>query len=201
MVAALVPRYRVVAVVTGRRSEEVAALVGVAGARYEGMYGLKESLPEVAPELLASVRDIASAVPAAWVEKKGVSVAVHYRQAADPAEARVALAAGLRPVAEGAGLELVEGKMVLELLPAGLPRKGGVVERVAAAEGLRAVLFAGDDAADLEAFTALGRLAERGVFGVKVAVRGDETPAELTVAADLVVEGPAGLVDLLRQLV
>ncbi len=199
-VAALVARYRVVAVVSGRRSEEVAGLLGVAGVRYEGLYGLRESLPELSPELLEAVRDIASAVPAAWVEEKGVSVAVHYRQAPDPAEARVALVADLLLVAERAELELVEGKRVLELLPAGPPRKGGVVERVAVEEGLRAVLFAGDDAADLDAFAALGRLAERGVFGVKVVVRGDETPEGLTATADLVVNGPAGLVELLRQL-
>ena len=35
---------------------------------------------------------------------------------------------------------------------------------------------------------------------VKVAVHGPETPAALTAAADVVVDGPAGLVGLLRRL-
>jgi len=36
---------------------------------------------------------------------------------------------------------------------------------------------------------------------VKVAVRGDETPAGLVDAADVTVGGPAGLVELLGRLV
>jgi hypothetical protein len=35
---------------------------------------------------------------------------------------------------------------------------------------------------------------------VKVAVRGGETPRALVGSADVVVSGPAGLVELLRQL-
>ena len=40
----------------------------------------------------------------------------------------------------------------------------------------------------------------RGLRTVKVAVHGRETPAALTDAADVVVDGPAGLVTLLRGL-
>ena len=74
------------------------------------------------------------------------------------------------------------------------------MERLAAELGLRAALYAGDDLADLEAFTALDRLAGEGLAALKVAVQGEETPDELLAAADLVTEGPEGLVDLLRQL-
>ncbi len=62
------------------------------------------------------------------------------------------------------------------------------------------MLYAGDDHADLDAFAALDRLAERGTLAVRVAVRGRETPPELEEAADLVVDEPRGLVELLRQL-
>jgi trehalose 6-phosphate phosphatase len=78
--------------------------------------------------------------------------------------------------------------------------KGGVVERIAGGSELQAVLYAGDDVADLDAFDAVDRLAAKGLATVKVAVRGDETPAGLLDAADVVVEGPAGLVALLRGL-
>ena len=90
--------------------------------------------------------------------------------------------------------------MVLELVPVGAARKGGVVERLASAEGLRAVLYAGDDLPDLEAFEALDRLRTSGMATVKIVVAGPGTPAELSAAADVVVEGPQGLVSLLREL-
>ena len=90
--------------------------------------------------------------------------------------------------------------MVLELVPPNRPMKGGAVERLAGEHDLQAVAYAGDDHADLDAFAALGRLAERGVAALRIAVRGDETPPELLGSADIVVDGPAGLVELLRSL-
>ena len=80
--------------------------------------------------------------------------------------------------------------MVLELVPRDRPMKGGAVERLAGEHGLEAVLFAGDDVADLDAFAALDRLAISGLVAVKVAVRGAETPRELVAGADLSVDGP-----------
>ncbi|MGH2488242.1 MAG: trehalose-phosphatase, partial [Candidatus Limnocylindria bacterium] len=80
------------------------------------------------------------------------------------------------------------------------PRKGGAVERLVGEHALRAALFAGDDEADLDAFAALDRLRSNGLITVKVAVRGDETPPGLVDSADEVVDGPEGLVELLRQL-
>ena len=168
--------------------------------RFFGLYGLEDEGPELVSALAPGVEAAASLVPEAWVEDKGASIAVHYRQAPDPAGARARLLVALQALATKGGLELLEGKMVLELVPPGRPMKGGAVERLAGAHALTAVLYAGDDHADLDAFVALDRLAERGVVAVKVAVRGPETPAALVEAADLVVDGPSGLVALLRQL-
>ena len=200
VLADLVRGYAVVAVVTGRRAEEVAEQLSVPGLRYEGLYGLQASSPELLLALLPSVERAAAVVPEAWVEDKGASVAVHYRQAPDPPRARVALLAALEPVAVESGMAVVEGKMVLEIVPRDRPLKGGAVERIAGEAGLEAVLYAGDDVADLEAFDALDRLGARGVVTVKVAVRGVETPSALVEAADRVVDGPEGLVALLREL-
>lgn len=200
VLAELVVQYRVVAVISGRRSEEVAALLDVPGLRYFGLYGLEEAAPELVAVVTPSVEEAASAVPEAWVEDKGASLAVHYRQAPDPARARVQLVAALEEVASSTGLELVEGKMVVELVPAGRPRKGGAVERLVGENHLSAALFAGDDVADVEAFRALDSLVERGLLAVKVAVRGEDTPQELLDAAGVVVDGPRGLVELLGQL-
>jgi trehalose 6-phosphate phosphatase len=88
----------------------------------------------------------------------------------------------------------------VELVPANVALKGGAVERLLAEEELRAALYAGDDTADLEAFEALERARENGVETVRVAVRGEETPAALLDVADEIVEGPEGLVALLREM-
>jgi trehalose 6-phosphate phosphatase len=194
------PRYRLVAILTGRRSEEVTRLVDVPHLRYVGLYGMEDEAPDLVTAILPLVQSAVAEVAEAWVEDKGASLAVHYRQAPDPATARRTLAVALQRVATEGGLELIEGKMVMELVQSGRPMKGGAVERLAGQHELDAVLFAGDDRADIDAFAALDRLEARDVVAVRVAVRGDETPAELLDAANVVVEGPRGLVDRLTRL-
>ncbi len=194
---ALVGRYRVVAIVTGRRSEELETRLRVPGLRVLGVYGLEGHRAELP---VAAVRELARIVPEAWVEDKGATLAVHYRAAPDPAGAREVLLRGLQPVAAGSGLEVLEGKMVIELAPAERPRKGGAVLALARELDLAGVLYAGDDVADLEAFAALDELERGGALVVRVAVEGPETPEGLLRAADVAVPGPAGLVELLRWL-
>lgn len=194
----LVGSYGLVAVVSGRPTEEVAALVGVAGIRYEGLYGLGAA-PQVGPEVVRLVERETERIGGAWVERKGSSLTVHVRQSADPEAAEALLRPSLSSIARDAGMELVTGKRTLELAPVG-PRKGGAVERLVREAGVSAALFAGDDLPDLEAFEALDRLSAEGLTTVKVAVRGPETPASLEAAGDLIVEGPGGISDLLRTL-
>jgi len=196
----LAGRYRLVAIVTGRRSEEAGALLDAPGISILGLYGSEDAAPDLVAAAVPLVRTAAEVVPEAWVEDKGASIAVHYRQAPEPHTARLELVLALQPVASQNALELVEGKMVLELVALGRPMKGAAVERLAGEHALEAIVFAGDDLADVDAFEALDRLARRGVAAVRVAVRGDETPSALLEAADVTVEGPSGLVELLRSL-
>jgi trehalose 6-phosphate phosphatase len=208
---ALAEVLRVVAVVSGRRAAEVAGLLGSpTGVRCFGLYGLEDEdgpadpaaagLMERVEALLPEVERAAAAVPGSLVEPKGLQVAVHYRGVPDVDAARRVLIRRLREVADREGLRVLEGKRVVELAPAGGPTKGDVVLRLARDHELRAVLYAGDDLADGDAFAAMDRLRPDGVRTVKVAVRSKETPAGLLTAADLVVDGPPGLVALLREL-
>jgi trehalose 6-phosphate phosphatase len=174
--------------------------VDVPHLRFVGLYGMEDEAPELVTAIVPLVESAAAQVPEAWVEEKGASIAVHYRQAPDPIAARRALAIALQRVATDGGLDLIEGKMVIELVPPGRPLKGDAVERLAGRNELDAMLFAGDDRADIDAFLALDRLESRGVMTIRVAVRGDETPSELLDNANIVVDGPRALVDLLGEL-
>ena len=199
--------FRVVAVVSGRRARDVAELLG-AQVRYYGLYGLEDlegaisdEMPASIERLLPEVERAAAYVPGSHVEHKGVQLAVHYRGASDPEAAARVLRERLGKVANAHGLTVLEGKRVLELAPADGPTKGDVVSRLSSEADLGYLLYAGDDVADLEAFAAIDRLASSGVVGMKVAVRSLETPETLLRAADEVVDGPYGLIELLRYLI
>ncbi|HST56615.1 MAG TPA: trehalose-phosphatase [Solirubrobacteraceae bacterium] len=74
---------------------------------------------------------------------------------------------------------------------------GGTVEPV-----LDAAVYVGDDTTDLDAFHGLRVLVEEHALltSVCVAVRSDETPPELALQADLVIDGPSGVRQLLEAL-
>ena len=195
----IVKRYKLTAIVSGRRSGEIAALIPVDGLELVGLYGA-EDLPPVEPAIRRAATSAIAEVPEAWLEDKGSFLAVHFRRSPNPTEAEDRLRRILMPIAASGGLELLKGKRVIELAPRSRGGKGAAVIRLARSHQLEAAFFAGDDVADLDAFVALDELAADGLLVTKVAVGGPETPHALLRAADLTVVGPAGLLALLRLL-
>jgi trehalose 6-phosphate phosphatase len=210
VLATLGQRFAVVAVVSGRPGEFLAAHLGSPpGVRLVGLYGLEEvgaaSGPTVDPGELARWRPVMEALagraeretPAGVaIERKTLGFTLHYR-AAPEAEAWVlGFADGAR---DGDGVIAQRGRMAVELRP-GIDVDKGAVVRALVGDCAAACGF-GDDLGDLATFSALDDLARRGRHVVRVAVRDDETPAPLLEAADLIVEGPLGALELLRTLV
>jgi len=188
----LVERYGLVGAVTGRPGSLGHALVSVEGVEVVGSHGLE--LDEGADEWRGRLQAFRQTVN--WpVEDKGLGLTYHYRTHDDPEAARAYLE-GVAERARGAGLRARFGRMVLEVIPPLDAHKGTAVRTLLERAGLTRALFAGDDTTDLDAFGAVEELE----VGVKVAVASDEAPPELVARADVVVPGPAGLVDLLRTL-
>jgi trehalose 6-phosphate phosphatase len=133
-----------------------------------------------------------------WLEDKGSAVAIHTRRAADPALALATLNEPVKELAERHDLRVEPGKMVLEIRPHGM-QKGDVLRTIVRDRAARAVLYVGDDLGDLSAFAAVDELRENGVSGVKVCSGSPEAP-EVAEAADVVVDGPAGVADFLETL-
>ena len=193
LLAGLVERYGLVACLSGRPGEDAARVVGVEGVRYVGEHGL-ELAPE-ADEWAGRLADFAAAVDWPHEEGKRLSLAFHYRAADDVAAAERALTSvAERALAEG--LRPRWGRRVLEIRPPVDGDKGTAVKQLVAEGGFRRALYAGDDTTDLDAFRGLIGLE----FAVRIAVVSDEAPDELGPAADLVVDGPAGLAAVLARL-
>lgn len=192
VVRTLVPRYALVAVVSGRESADAARIVGVPGVVVAGLHGLE--LVHVADEWRERMLSLARDVPFR-VEDKGVTVSLHYRGVDDEDGARARLQS-VATRARALGLKARFGRKVLELLPPVDANKGTAVRVLLERAHLRRALYAGDDTTDLDGFAALDGLE----VGVRVAVDSPEAPQDLVARADVVVEGPAGLLDLLGKL-
>lgn len=215
-----------VAVLSGRTALDVAGRVRVGGLRYLGNHGLEggalarraraAGLRVEVPETLAPFVPVAELVAArvaaflgapAWlfVERKGPSVAFHFRQAPDPDAAREAVLEALATVESergAVGLATFEGRMVVELRPVGAGGKGAATERLLATVRPRAAIALGDDRTDAEAFAVLRRERSAGrIAALAVGVHGGhEVPQEVVEAADVVLGSPRDAARVLAAL-
>ena len=210
----LARRFAAVAIISGRPAPYLAEHLGASGVRYLGLYGLQEvhqGQTSVDPRLEAARPTVAAATAAladspavresgAWLEDKIYSIAVHTRRVPDRDQWADPVDRTARQIAAEQRLELIPGKMVWELRPAVPSDKGDGVRRVVAESGARAVVVVGDDLGDLPAFAAVSQLVTEGHDGLRVAVRSEEVPPDLLAAADLVLDGPEGVLEFLRRL-
>jgi trehalose-phosphatase len=191
----LVGRYALVAIVSGRASEDVRARVAVDGVVCVGSHGL-----ELEPQADRWRRTLAAfAADAPWpreeVEVKGLAVAFHFRGRADERQAVRELDA-IAESARNDGLVARYGRKILEVLPPVGSHKGTAVRRLLEEHRLRRALAAGDDTTDIDSFAALDGLE----VAVRVAVTSPEAPSALLDAADLVLDSTDEFLTLLRRI-
>lgn len=216
--AALAPKVASVAVVTGRPASVAVrhgGFAGVPGLEHLvvlGHYGAERwdavtgtvSAPAPHPGVAAvraelpGLLDRVGARQGTWIEEKGRAVAVHTRRATDPQAAFEALRAPLADLADRHGLIVEPGRLVLELRPPGMD-KGVALRDHLAETAAESVLYAGDDLGDLPAFATIEKLRTEGTPGLLVC-SGSTEVTELSERADLVVDGPAGVVGLLAAI-
>jgi trehalose 6-phosphate phosphatase len=202
---ALSRRYATVAVVSGRPLAFLEAhlppaidLVGLYGleARVGGERSALAGVERWRDEV-ARVATLARAQlpPEVTVEPKGLSLTLHHRTHPELAGVVGDVAAAL---AGDSGLLLRPARMSVELHPPVAADKGTALAELLADR--RAACFIGDDAGDLPAFDALDSFAAAGGSAVRVGVRSAEAPPGLLSRADLVVDGPEAVVELLGSL-
>jgi trehalose 6-phosphate phosphatase len=216
LVKALANRYGLVAAVSGRRASEARAMVSVGTISYLGSHGaellragwtepiLDDELDDWARRVQGFARDVEGADlrrNRVRIEDKGPILAFHWRGAPDEDAARAAVDA-VASRAEAAGFRTHWGRKVLEVRPPVTFDKGSGITTLLERAEVDTALFVGDDRTDLDAFRALARMADEGRIkhAVRVGVRSDEGPTELTDEADFVVEGTEGVRELLEML-
>jgi alpha,alpha-trehalase len=172
----------VVAVISGRDADDLATRVNAPGAYMIASHGLEVRAPggtlvRDSPPLTHVIpADLQQEIDASGLrlETKKYAVALHWRGV--PYEAIAPLADAFRDWARQCGLDVIEGRCVVEARCAG-KGKEEALQWLTRAVGATRVLYAGDDVTD---FGALRFAAERG-RGVFVASSEREPPPGVTV--------------------
>lgn len=220
-IAALAPKVASVAVITGRPAGVAVRHGGFAGVPgldhlvVLGHYGAERwdavSSTVHAPAPHPGVAAVRAELPGVldrfdswhgtWIEEKGQALAVHTRRAADPQAAFDALRGPLGELAARHGLIVEPGRLVLELRPPGMD-KGVALAKYVRETDAESVLYAGDDLGDLAAYAAVEKLRTEGPDGIPglLVCSGSAEVPELAERADLLLRGPAAVVDFLAAL-
>lgn len=217
LLIALSRRYGIVACVSGRQASEARAMVSIGSISYLGSHGAEllragwtESVVDPGLEDWARrIQDFGREADTAEVrrlrvrlEDKGPIVAFHWRGAQDEEAARSAIDA-IASRATAAGLRTHWGRKVLEVRPPVRIDKGAGIRSFLSGADIDVALYVGDDATDLDAFQALGEMAQAGEISsaIRVGVSSEDGPPEIIEQADLVVDGTEGVQQLLSALV
>ncbi len=209
-------RYGVVACVSGRRASDARRIVSLGSINYLGSHG-SEILRAgtIAPELDSELQSWSARVRAfadeafddtlrklrVRLEDKEAIAALHWRGVPDEEDAHRAVEAVSR-AAEDAGFVTHWGRKVLEIRPPVRIDKGAGIVRLLRDTELAAAVYVGDDLTDVDAFHGLDELAASGRIAtvIKVGVGSDEGPPQLEQEADHMVDGTAGVRELLQIL-
>ncbi|HEY2260456.1 MAG TPA: trehalose-phosphatase [Solirubrobacteraceae bacterium] len=211
-------QYALVACVSGRRASEARAMVSIGTISYLGSHGVEllragwtEAVLDAGVEdWVRRIHEFGRDADTAEVRKlrvrledKGAIVAFHWRGARDEEAARTAIDS-IAERAQAAGLRTHWGRKVLEVRPPIKIDKGAGITRflAEAGGGIDRALYVGDDATDLDAFRALKTLEQEGKLSqaIRVGVRSEEGPSSIPGEADIVVDGPEGVRELLACL-
>ena len=172
------------ALVSGRSIEQLDRLFGPLTFSASGLHGLERRLlPDGISRASAANTGLATAKlalerfaadhPGTLFEDKGLTLALHYRMAAEHREEAHALVRNLVS-ADPDGLVLLEGKMVFELKPPGFDKGQAIADfmKEPPFQG-RCPIFAGDDVTDEAGFAMINEMQ-----GVAVKVGVDDRPTE-----------------------
>lgn len=161
--------------------------------QHDAATGYEELVAEVTERLRAELADL----DGVGIELKRASVAVHYRQVAEPGRARVTELVDRLLAERHDELKLTPGKMVYELQPKLDWHKGAAVSYLIDVLGLSGAryvpLYLGDDITDEDAFRALAKT------GIGIYV-GDAAELDRDTAADFTVDDVDQVGELLTTL-
>ena len=204
--------FLLVAGISGRKSEEALDLIGLENVVYFGNHGFemrRDGEVEVIPEALPYLQKVQElerlareelAPQGAFVEEKGITASIHYRNA--PPEVGEKCVEFARREGERLGLRITVGRGVVEARPPIHADKGTAVRTLVEEYHPEKAMFLGDDTTDLDAFRELEKLHDEEKLQeiLRIGVASDEGPPEIETEADIVVNSVDGVRKVLGAL-
>ena len=183
--------FKLLAIITGRSLEDAMGMINIPGILYIGNHGMEYQrnnqiitdkkvlnyIPQI-NELYHELLDEPYMKHHGIVlENKNTSIAIHYRFTRDPKKARDTILEILKDTKTIKGLQIKEGKKIVEVRPPTGNDKGKIVNKIIKKYEAKQLIYLGDDVTDVDAFKEISKLNDEKNMGcTSVLVQSNETP-------------------------
>ena len=169
---------------------------------YIGNHGL-ERWADGNSELAQGVKDYSKVIKAAIeeftrllsiegikIENKGITATIHYRLCPQPEVAKSDILAALENSTQAKSLQILPGRMAINLLPPVAINKGTAVSELIHEYNLQGGIYLGDDLTDIDAFRAIHAASHDLDFqGFAIGITSQEMPEKLVAETDFTLNG------------
>lgn len=200
-----------VAAISGRPAVEVKNMLNIEGIVYIGNHGLERwieghsEFPKDVPDYAKVIKSAVEALSpllnltGVSIEDKGITATIHYRLSPEPQAAERHILTALKNSPQTKGLQIVQERMAIDLLPPVEVNKGTAILDLIQEYDLHGGIYLGDDVTDIYAFRAIHTASSELNFqGFAIGVISQEMPENLVAEADFTLNGVSDVERLLK---
>ena len=191
-----------VAAISGRPAIEAKNMIKIDRLVYIGNHGLerwseghselKKGVKAYLKVIKAVIEELTPLLPIEGIriENKGITATTHYRLCPNPELAERNILAALEDSSQAKRLQIMPGKMSINLLPPLAVNKGTTVLELIQEYSLQGGIYMGDEITDIDAFRAIHTACRDLDFqGFAIGITSQEMPERLVAEADFTLNG------------
>jgi trehalose 6-phosphate phosphatase len=197
-------KFKLLAIITGRSLEDALEMINIPGILYIGNHGMEylrdneivtdkktlDYIPKISEIHNELKNEPNIKIPGIILENKRACISIHYRSTKDPQSARKTILKTLNNIETPEGLQIKEGRKIIEVKPIIGNDKGKIINKIAKNYHAKKLIYLGDDVTDVDAFQEISKLSnEKIIDGTSILVQSNETPEFVKKNVEYYVDG------------
>ena len=184
-------KFKLLSIITGRSLKDALEMINIEGILYIGNHGMEYQrnneiitdkktlnyIPKI-NELYEKLKNESNLKqPGIILENKKACISIHYRSTQDTQSVRKTILKTLRNIKTTEGLQIKEGRKIIEVRPPVGNDKGKIINKIVKNYQAKKLIYLGDDITDVDAFKEISKLStEKNFEGISILVISNETP-------------------------
>ena len=178
-------KFKLLSIITGRSLKDALEMINIDGILYIGNHGMEyqrnneivtdkktlKYIPKI-NDLYMKLKNESNLKQSGIIlENKNACITIHYRTAQDTQSARKTILKTLKDIQTTEGLQIKEGRKIIEVRPPIGNDKGKIINKIVKNYEAKKLIYLGDDITDVDAFREISKLStEKNIEGTSILV-------------------------------